>query len=190
MVARPHAAAHKGRHDRATDRARPLRLPARAQGQQRAALVRGEQGALPGGGAGPHARLHRGLRRAPRRDQPAFPRRPAAERRLALPHLPRHPLLQGQDALQDQCRRPLPPRRRQGRPCARLLPPSGAGDVLRRLRRLAPGRRRPRPHSRRHRRTARRVDPRHHGRGFLPHLPAGGRSAQAPAARLRPRTTP
>ena len=57
----------------------------------------------------------------------ADPRPPA---RLALPDIPRHPVLARQAALQDPCRHPFLPRQRQGRPCARVLPPPGAGRLL------------------------------------------------------------
>ena len=42
-----------------------------------------------------------------------------AHRRLAVPHLPRHPLLEGQDAVQDPRRHALPSRAREGRRRAR-----------------------------------------------------------------------
>ena len=123
-------------------------------------------------------------------DQPALSRRSQAQRRLALPHLSGHAVLEGQDALQDQCRRALPPRSGQGRPRARLLSASGARHVLRRLRRLASGQHRAREGSRRGRGTAGGMDGDHRVRRLLRDVPVGGRGAQAPAARLRPRASP
>ena len=106
---------------------------------------------------------------------------PRRHRRLAVPHLPRHALLQGQDAVQDDGRDPLPARARQGRPRARLLPAPGAGRGVRRRRHLAP----------RHADADR--DPRGDRRrpGALARGDRGDRGgrqrAQARADRLRPR---
>ena len=82
----------------------------------------------------------------------------------------RHAVLEGQDALQDQCRRALPPRSGQGRPRARLLSAFGARHVLRRLRRLASGRRHAREDSRRGRGTTGGMDAHHRVRCLLPDL--------------------
>ncbi len=57
-----------------------------------------------------------------RRGQPPLRRRPPPQRRLAVPHLPRRPLRQGQVAVQDQHRHPVPPRPVPRRPRPRLLP--------------------------------------------------------------------
>ena len=70
---------------------------------------------------------------------PHFRADPRPHRRLAVPHLSRYALLQGQDAVQDDGRDPLQARARQGRPCARLLPAPGARRGVRRRRHLAPG---------------------------------------------------
>ena len=83
---------------------------ARPSGQQQPRVVRGEQGTTTGRAARAGARLRRRLRAMRREDQPAPARRAAAVGRLAVPDLPRHPLLEGQDAVQDERRHPLPPR--------------------------------------------------------------------------------
>ena len=142
-------------------RARAVRLPRRAQGQQRPRLVQREQGALRGRPARARARLHRGLRALPAPDQPAPAGRRPARRRLAVPHLPRHALLEGQDALQDHGRHLVQARAGQGRPRARPLPAPGAGRRVRRRRHLASRHARPltqdpRRDRRRPRRLARR----------------------------------
>ena len=73
--------------------------------------------------------------------------RPAPNPRLAVPDIPRHAVLAGQAPLQDPRRNPLLLRQRQGRPCPRVLPASGAEQLLRGGGRLAPGQQRPHENS-------------------------------------------
>ena len=116
----------------------PVQVPARAQAQQRAGLVQRQQGPLHRRRAGADAALHRRFRGPARQDQQELRRRSAPLRRLHVPHLPRHPLRQGQVALQDPRRRPLPPQadqRRRARP--RLLLPPRSRRLLHRRRPVA-----------------------------------------------------
>ena len=159
-----------------------VRVHARAARAQRPRLVQGEQAALRGGGAGAGVRVHQRVRRTPAGDRPALRRRSEPHRRLALPDLPRHPLQQGQDALQDAHGHPLPAREGEGRPRARLLPPSRAAQRLRRRRNLATRDRHAGPDPGRDRPQTGGVD----GRG-AGHRARRGRPAQATAGRLRPR---
>ena len=119
---------------------------------------------------------------------PPLPRRSAGQRRLAVPHLPRYPLLEEQDALQDQCRRPFPSHRRQGCPCARLLSPPGGRRLFRRLRCLAPRRPDPGRHPRCHCRPAGRMATHYDGRSLPRHVRTDRRVPQTAAARLRSRS--
>src|SRR5438552_2259942 len=64
-------------------------------------MVHEEQGALRNRGAGAEYAVHPGRGFIPSEDQPVHRRGCAALRRLALANLPRHPVLAGQEPLQD-----------------------------------------------------------------------------------------
>ena len=147
--------------------------------QQRPGVVRGQQAAVRGAPARAGARVHRRLRAPAREDQPSLPRRRAAERRLALPDLPGHALLEGQVAVQDERRNPLPARAGQGRPRARLLPPHRPGRGLRRRRHLASGHRGGDAHPRGDRRGPATLEARHARRRLREAARARRRVAQA-----------
>ena len=103
-------------------------LPAPARAQQRPRLVRGQQGALQAGRGGADVRLHRRDGAPAAKDFAPLRRRPAAPWWVDVPHLPRHPVFQGQAALQGARRLPVPPPSRARRPRPRLLRPSGEND--------------------------------------------------------------
>jgi hypothetical protein len=69
----------------------------------------------------------------------AFRGQRPTRRRVVDAHLPGHAVRQGQDAVQDECRHPVPARIRQGRPRAGILRPHRAGRVLSGDGRLAAG---------------------------------------------------
>src|ERR1051325_6138602 len=180
-AAQPISLLQATRHPGAALHAEALRLPAGARRAQRPRLVRRQQRALrarrpPAGPA-----VHQRLRRASRQVRAAPGRRSASRRRLDVPHPPRHPLLEGQVAVQDPRRPPLLSRVGEGGgECARLLPAFATRRIVCRGRHLASRHRGAGEDPRAHR-------PRRRGVEGAAQIEAADRRelAEAPAARLR-----
>ena len=159
---------------------RAVRVPARAEGPQRARVVQREQVALRGRPQGAGARLHRG-HGLPAAAGGAAPDRGQA---LAVPDLPRHALRQGQDAVQDARRHLLPPRPLRRRRHRRDVPAPRAAARVHGRGHLASGLAGAQAHPRRAGRAARGLAG--GGRGRRAGVAARrGRAAQAPAGGLR-----
>src|SRR5256712_3259712 len=128
-------------HGRETEILHPgvLRVLQRSGEEQQQRVVHREQGTVREGRAGAGLAIHPRRRTAAAEDQLLHRRGSQAVRRIPVPHLPRHPVLAGQEPVQDGGRNPLLAREGTGAGGngARLLSP----HALRRddgpLRRLA-----------------------------------------------------
>ena len=113
----------------------PVRVPGRAFDEQQPRVVPGQQGPVRARRPQPAPGLRGRLRREAQGHQPAHGGGPSALRRVDVQDIQGRAVLEGQEPLQDQRGRPLPPRGRAGRctgpgstcTCSRAACFAGAG---------------------------------------------------------------